>query len=95
MAGDNSHINQNNNYLVPYNECEYDKFICDIDPDYNYFNAIQSKLTLIIIYRKVPLIAQIDGIVISLCSIWTLDPYMAIHTHYNELLCYLDTLEIN
>ena len=83
MAGDNSHINQNNNYLVPYNECEYDKFICDIDPDYNYFNAIQSKLTLII-SRKVPLIAHIDEIVISLCAI----------VHYNELLCYLDTLDI-
>ena len=33
MASDISLINQNNNYRVPYNDCAYDKSMCDIDPD--------------------------------------------------------------
>ena len=90
MAGDSSHTNQNNNYRVPYNDCAYDKFMCDIDPDYNYFNAIQSKLNSN--YFSESTFNSTYGRNSNL-SMFHLN-IRSLHAHYNELLCYLDTLDI-
>ena len=91
MAGDSSHTNQNNNYRVPYNDCAYDKFMCDIDPDYNYFNAIQSKLNSN--YFSESTFNSTYGRN-SNFSMFHLN-IRSLHAHYNELLCYLDTLDID
>ena len=92
MTGDNSHINQNNNYQMPYNDCAYDKFNCDVDPDYHNSNAIQSKLNSNNYFFSDNTFNSTYGRN-SYFTLFHLN-IRTLHTHYNELLCYLDTLDI-